>query len=867
MVTGFRKSVAKATDLKRHANGFQDSILAEDIAKFPDTNIAESLQRVPGVAISRDGGEGRQVSIHGMSADWTQVRLNGMEALATTTSIDSRGGVNRGRAFDFNIFASELFNRVDVVKSTAASVEEGGVAGTVDLHTPHPFDYKNLTFAVSAQAATTSHTSKADPRMALLFANRTADGRFGFLLSAAYSKSNIVEDGYSDVRWAQGGWNTALASSSIDPSIVARLNTKGKDALFYPRYDRYDIFAYHKERTGLTASFQYKVSDDLELGLDLMAGRLRNNREEYHLDAAAFSATSSTNVMTINSLKVAGNDIVAGSFGNVYLRSDSHIDRNRTDFTQGLLNARWHATSTLDVTASLGREESNFKNPIQNNIFLRTPSTVTMTYDFAQSDRVPVQTYSVDTSNPSSFYLWRARRRSDYVDDVLTQAKADAVWRASDDIKVKFGLNRSTQSYDSTGYGANDDVTYPTGTSLTGLTETLPYKFGKDLGVSGLPTGWVVTNLQSAWSQLPTTPAYTQTVTTGSVYTIRETLSGAYAEAEFRTQLLGRTLRGDAGLRYADTIEDSSGLDATGTSTVAARSHYFDWLPSLNLVWEVRDDVNLRFAANRNLTRPTLSSLVLNPSVNSSARQASSGNVNLKPFRANTYQAGAEWYFDKTGVLALNVFHLDIDSFIVSTSVTQTWRASGLPTSLLPASQVSSLIDEAWVFTRPVNGKGAKLNGLELQYNQDMTFLPAPFDKMGYLLNYTYADSTTHQSIPWVDGTSTDTVLPLPGLSKNSYNATLYYETPKWGARLAANYRSKYITSVPGGNYNDVAGVNESFNLDASAHYNLSRHLTLTFEALNLTNQADDEYVNSTNRVYNYTKSGQQFLAGLRYTY
>src|SRR5204862_6620987 len=128
---------------KRNDNGRVDVSGAEGIADFPDTNLAESLQRIPGVAIDRDAGEGRQITVRGLGGDFTRVRLNQLEALATTGGTHSSGGANRSRAFDFNIFASELFSRLTVRKSPSAEVDEGSLGATVDLQTGRPFDYRD----------------------------------------------------------------------------------------------------------------------------------------------------------------------------------------------------------------------------------------------------------------------------------------------------------------------------------------------------------------------------------------------------------------------------------------------------------------------------------------------------------------------------------------------------------------------------------------------------------------------------------------------------------------------------------------------------------------------------------------------------
>ena len=122
VVTGFRGSLKEAQDIKRDAVNVVDSIVAEDIAKMPDLNIAESIQRIPGVAVSREGGEGRNITLRGFAPDFTRTTLNGMEVPASSDGLDSGGfTINSGRSFDFHIFASELFNRIDVQKSPARS--------------------------------------------------------------------------------------------------------------------------------------------------------------------------------------------------------------------------------------------------------------------------------------------------------------------------------------------------------------------------------------------------------------------------------------------------------------------------------------------------------------------------------------------------------------------------------------------------------------------------------------------------------------------------------------------------------------------------------------------------------------------------
>jgi len=218
VVTGFRAAIESAIAIKRSEAGVVDAIKAEDIAKFPDNNLAESLQRIPGVAITRSAGEGRNITVRGLGPGSTRVRINQMEALTTTGGSDADGGANRARTFDFNVFASELFNQLAVRKTSSASIEEGSLGATVDLTTSRPLDFSDdRVFTVSAQAGCNDLSKKWDPRFAALASQKFLDGTLGVLVSVAYSERNVREEGFSTVRWAEGpssgGWCSPVGLS------------------------------------------------------------------------------------------------------------------------------------------------------------------------------------------------------------------------------------------------------------------------------------------------------------------------------------------------------------------------------------------------------------------------------------------------------------------------------------------------------------------------------------------------------------------------------------------------------------------------------------------------------------------------------
>src|SRR5688572_20652540 len=211
VITGFRRSLDVALDAKRADAGAIDMIVAEDIADFPDLNLAEAIQRVPGVSIQRDAGEGRQISVRGLGPEFTRIRLNGIEAMSANGGTDAAGGTNRARNFDFNTFASELFNAITVRKTANASTDEGSLGATVDLRTARPFDYQGYTLVTSLTGSYNDLSEDVDPRAAALISNTFGD-RFGVLLSAAYTQRGLIDEGSSAVRWAvpSGGFG-ALA--------------------------------------------------------------------------------------------------------------------------------------------------------------------------------------------------------------------------------------------------------------------------------------------------------------------------------------------------------------------------------------------------------------------------------------------------------------------------------------------------------------------------------------------------------------------------------------------------------------------------------------------------------------------------------
>ena len=938
-VTGFRASIESALTKKRADSGIVDVIKAEDLSKFPDTNLAESLQRVPGVVINRDAGEGRNITVRGLGGDFTRVRINGVEALATTGGTDSSGGNNRSRAFDFNVFASELFNSLTVRKSSSADVDEGSLGATVDLQTSRPFDFNKFTAATAFQGRYNDLSKKLDPKASFLITDTFFDRKVGVLLSGAYSKRRVYEEGFSTVRWdngaSSGGWcaptgvtpanpttSTATTCGPVAQGVPRLTGTPDNIAAyaaasdvnnFHPRLPRYGRLTHDQDRVGMTGSLQFKPVDGTLLTLDLLYSKLDATRQEDFLEAISFSRTATQGgkpqTSVVQAQYGANGALQYGVYNGVDVRAESRYDQLSTTFTQPTLTLEQTLTDTLKLTMKAGRADSKFRNPVQTTTTLDALNVNGYSLDFRGNDRLPSISYPFDPTQAGGALTLvpvpvaaagvpqpatvpntstsEIRIRPQGTNNKVTLFNFNLDWEAiPDTLTLRGGPDYKKFTYDSYEFRRvnQGDTIFapPAGTTVAGLTTSIS-GFGNGLKLpAGTPTSWVIPNLnaiaeaydiycnciKSGLAGGPgdfTLSSITNGNARGNNRAVAETDSGGFLMADFNTKVAGRSLKGNVGARYVRTQQLASGYQATnGGTEVQVTNTYDDWLPSLNLSSEVAKDVVLRFAAAKVMSRPQLGNLSPGGTISTTGTLSiTSGNPLLKPFRATTFDGSAEWYFAKNGFLGLGLFQKNINTYIQSLRSSTTYKSTGLPLSLLPTNFTG---DEIFQVTTPINTNGGKLTGFEINYQQPFTFLPGAAANFGTLVNYTDVKSKIDYQV-----SPTDTTVirdDLLNLSPKSWNFTLYYDDGKFSARVSTSYRSAFVTRVPGLNNNDVEGKNKSTNVDASISYNLTNQLSIRLDGVNLTNQANDQFISrarNSSVVYNVT--GREFLAGLSYKY
>jgi iron complex outermembrane recepter protein len=667
IVTGFRASLTAGLDAKRRDANVIDVIVAEDIADFPDLNLAESIQRVPGVAIDRDAGEGRSITVRGLGSDFTRTRINGMEAQATAGGTDSSGGANRGRGFDFNVFASELFNSITVRKTAAAETEEGSLGATVDLQATRPFNNRGFTMAASFQGGYNDLSENWDPRAAFLISNTFgANDEFGALFSVAYSERNILEEGFSSVRWApatgtgsSGGFcsplgvapqnpgNSGSTGSSAancstgnprpanTPGNVTAYNTANQANVFIPRLPRYGRLTHEQERLGLTGALQWRPADTTLFSLDILYSELNATRQEDFLQSMSFSRNAAAGGQTqviVREAEVQNGMLVYGLFDNVDVRSESRFDDLTTEFLQYSLTAEHDFSDRLRGRAYYGRAESDFDNPFQTTVTLDRRDTDGFSWDFRGNRNAPVIDYGFDVTSAAA-WSWsptgspaprsEIRIRPQGVDTLFESVQGDLEFDANDWLTIKTGINWKTYGSRSFEFRRTDETVVPVlpgGVTVANISNLLT-GFGSNLVPGGTATSWLrpdlgaIATLFNIYCNCDTgVPGGNFTmgsITVGNArggnrYVSEEDLA-FYVQADFNTELAGMPFRGNVGVRQVNTQLYAEGYSSTGGGTLVFGTHeYDDTLPSLNLALEPVEDLLVRFGVAKVMARPQI---------------------------------------------------------------------------------------------------------------------------------------------------------------------------------------------------------------------------------------------------------------------
>jgi len=823
VVVGVRGSLARALDQKRRSEAIVDGISAEDIADFPDLNIADSLQRIPGVSVERSLGEARSIAVRGLASEFTRVTINGQNVVAGTS----------GREVDFNMFASELFNSVEVRKSHSASLVEGGLAGTVDLRTARPFDFRGPVFALSASAVGNDLAEGYRPRVSALASGTFADGTIGLLGSFSYSELALRQDNVEGLRFIQ---------TSIDANRDGALDTNGVEYPFIPRYVNENT---DRERLGVTLAAQFRPSPTFEATIDIAYATVDDLRTRYSIDGFIEPVDIRT---PLSPPTISANGLITGAtLGGVTSRSENILTPQRDELFLLNADARWDIGDRLTLSGKAG-----FSRAERGTEEFRSTWSSTGNFRFSLADPIFIGFEGVGRNilDSSIYNNHEARFINTDTTDEQTSGQLDLDWRIDAGWleTLSVGLRFEDRQKDTIQF----DGRATSATNFTPFAVNLPVgNFFDGNGQATIIRSWPVADfgaVRASSTLVPSTLVIPQRLI--ATNTVEEETIGVYVQADIETTLFNRfDLRGDFGVRYVSTEQASTGFPTT-VSRLTVDNEYSEALPSLNLALELRDDMLLRFSAARSLTRPTITDLTPGGTVAVGVPTATFGNPRLQPYTATNLDLSFEWYFADEGLLSVALYDKDIQGFITRVTAPETLGADVLGASD-PRAGTSFQV------SRPVNGQDAFVRGFEVSFQTPLTFLP--IDGFGVLANYTYADSESTVSFA---GQRITTL--LRGQSESSYNLVGYFERGPISARLAYSWRDAYLDEIRTAQTERSNFIDDYGQLDGSFQYTLNEGLVFSVDALNLLGEEQYRYAQLTDRNVRYSETGRFFQVGLR---
>lgn len=900
VVTGVRASLSKAIDIKRNKFQIVDSIVAEDIGKFPDNNVVEALQRVSGVQVTdRGAGEVNAVSIRGLTDVTTTV--NGRQIFTSS-----------GRSVAMADVPASLLRGVNVYKTRSASQLESGIAGQVDILTQRPFDFDDSKVVLAGRGIYQEQADSTDPNLSGLFSNRweTSAGEFGALVSLSYAETNYRDQNvapgavipfatgdapanlspYQPIRsvytatgaepwsvdpayWGVQNWTPGL-EAGLSNAPGSTVVVGGEEAEYILSRDA--IFQNNltgkRERPAANISLQWAPNETSEYLFEAFYNGYRNESfnslnfsyVDYWGDASAlpnggeFEIFDGTNV-------VKAREVIAP-----YGFTSGDLAESKTDSYVYALGGKWDITDNFRLESEVYYQNSEYETSFIAMQAYRIAYGVGV--DFNAGGGMPEWVYydnpntaDVDESDLTDASQWTT---SNFYDNGAS-SEGDAL---TFDLDGELDLDMN--GFTTVRFGLRHDVR---GASESGRDQTAYYEIPLD-SIEGLATstsGFFDSraDIPTAWASVDGYYLSTNADEIRALYglsaeslrktfEVEEATTSAYAEADFETEVAGKVVDGQFGLRYvtADTDMDFYDFDeATNTpSQSSASASTSKLLPSLATRLHITDDLIARFAYTETLRRPNFNQLnsftyyqagVTDTQLGS----ASSGNPNLQPVESKNYDLSLEWYFSDASAVYATLFRRDIDGFVHD------------------SARVVEYQGDTYVLTQPDNTSNGILEGVELGLTYFPENLPEILDGFGIQASYTALDS--QQDIPVYDDKGNKTGMtdtPMFGVSDSSYSVVFAYDRELFDMRLSYVWRDDFLYSYESRSFANPLGVyhDAETSVDFQASYDVSDNLVVTFDATNLTDEEYQTYYENES-IYNLNTAiySRTFALGARYSF
>ncbi len=881
VVTGFRASLENSVRTKRNEISIVESVTAEDIGKLPDVSIAESIARLPGLTAQRQDGRDQVISIRGLGPEFSTALLNGRQQVTT--------GDNRGVEFDQ--YPSELLSAVKVYKTPFAGLIGQGLAGTVDLQTIRPLDENERIIALSARyernelKALNPDASNQGFRASATYVDQFADDTIGIAIGIAATSSPTQNERFN--AWGYPTDNNGnLILGGAKPFVQSN------------QLNRY----------GAVGTIEYKPSDNFSTAVDVFYSKFKEKQRLRGIEFPLFWDVGQGNVTS----NAASNGLVtSATFRNVF--AVQRNDYNQRDAET--ISIGWYAKGNISDAIRV-KLDASYSKADRVDFLLESYSGT----GFSESGR-PDTVTAVRQPN-GNFTFSTLLNYSDPNLFVLTDPQGwggNAVSTGAPLVQAGF-LNRPSFKDELKSLRLDFDgdfdgevlKSWAVGANYGERTKTSKFssfflRLPNNATSLPVPTAARLAPISLDFLGVPQALAYNPLfvfnnvyvqqadIRPGSIvrdYSVTEKVITGYAQVNFESQLNDSTVKGNFGVQVVNTKQSSAGrqavivrneitnVETVTTLPVTGNASFTHVLPSVTLNFETDSGTVFRLSLARTLARARLDQLRVQQEVSfnqtliSDPRgpySSNSGNIALRPYLANGVDFSVEKYFGGSGYIALSTFYKHISNFVGGEN--STFDFGPIARSSLGAVDLARISTFTGPTSRPANNGRGNLIGFEGTVSVPFNLITDALDGFGFIGNLSYVESAIR-----FNGSALK--LPVPGLSKWTSNATVYFEKAGFEARASVRRRSRFLGEISAiSATRDFAVIEAETLVDAQIGYAFQEGTTLEglsiqLQGKNLTDRPYTTFAISRledlrdpRLVRDYQRYGRSFLLGLTYKY
>lgn len=812
VVQGNREGQARALQQKRTADNILDVVSADSTGKLPDGNAAEAVRRLPGVFAEIDQNEGRYIVVRGIDASLNNVTINGI-------TVGSPEAGSRGAAMD--AVPADLINRIEVIKAVTPDMDHQAIGASVNIVTPSAFDRAEpFAYGTLAGGYYNGPSNDMPYSGSATYGTTFGDGKWGVVLGGSYNYRHYI----SNRRSGGNPWFAAGPAGSAGEDVFFPAN----EALFH-----YDV---QRWRQGLNAALEFRPNDDHQFIFRVADNRFKDEegREQNNFEfwRTTYPATFTPTTATFT----GGRATVEYRY---YLQK-----HNITNASFGGKHRLGDGGTHLDYTVAAGNAEK--KTPDRQDWEFRSGTNIASTVDVGPE--YWTLTPGANYYDAASYPFRRVRFRSDD--------------ESEDNVSVSANLRRERQFFGRDGFWqvggkffsrdkgwdrTNTNYLAGTGANLFNLGQFNLASPAHEMfdGQRRMSPQIDLAAIQAFFRENPRyfVPNSAAEIQDSNVtdFQMDEQVAAAYA----MTQVKFGRWTALAGVRVERSEGDVTGVELpfeNGVFLGPRRFHgsnsYTNVLPGLHLRFAPAKNWVLRAAWTNTLGRPNYPDIAASRSFsfapdvaggNVYTGSVSQGNPDLEPYESMNFDVSAEYYLENSGVVSVGAFHKRIDNPVFTNAYT------------LRDTTFEGLNFSTLAFSRPENADSGTVRGIELNYQQQLTILPSPFDGLGFAVNATFADSEEKLFSRPTEN------LRFAKQADTLYNVALFYEKYRWQARVAYTFTGDFIKSFGADRNSDMYQAERRI-IDAKISYRLTKHFTLFADVINLGQEPLDEYAGYPNR-------------------